>query len=418
MIYYLVGIKGAGMSALALCLSQQGHIVKGVDSETFFYTQKKLNDFCVEDFTHMNLKKSYFYIIGNAYVNHSLFKTIKRLKYKYMLYPQFIYNYFKDYSFISVCGSHGKTTTTKMLSELIDNASYIIGDGSGNGHGSQYFIMESCEYRDTFLNYYPKFCLILNIDYDHPDYFKTKDDYILSYKKFSEQSMVVVANGDDENINKIKADYFITYGINDDNDVKFSYQIKNNGMDVFILGQSFFIPLFGKHYAYDFVGAYLISKLCGLTDEDIISKIKNFKLPSRRLTIKKSDDLILIHDYAHHPTEISSVYETLKIMYPNYKIKCFFQPHTISRSEALALEFKRALGKFDEVFIIRTFTSVREEADLIKEAKIYKLWDYKVINLEDISIKKFTNTIYLFLGAGDIDLTFEKLVKMNIKKPN
>ena len=101
-----------------------------------------------------------------------------------------------------------------------------------------------------------------------------------------------------------------------------------------------------------------------------------------------------------------------------YKIKCFFQPHTISRSEALALEFKRALGKFDEVFIIRTFTSVREEANFIKEDKIYKFWGYKVINLEDISIKKFTNTIYLFLGAGDIDLTFEKLVKMNIKKPN
>ena len=119
----------------------------------------------------MPQNQNYIYIIGNAYRAHSVSSFIINSGYKYYYYADFIKCYFKDYKFIAIDGSHGKTTSTKMLASLID-ASYLIGDGTGRGKNKENFIIEACEYKDTFLNYNPDISLVLNIDYDHPDYYK------------------------------------------------------------------------------------------------------------------------------------------------------------------------------------------------------------------------------------------------------
>ncbi len=412
MLFYLIGIKGSGLCALATVLKEQGHIVCGVDVDRHFYTDANLKDVLVENFNHMNLKPYYFYIIGNAYINHSVTRYIKHMKYKYMLYPEFIANYFKNYNFISVCGSHGKTTTTKMVTALVPEGSYIIGDGSGSGKGKDIFILESCEYRNTFLNYTPNIALILNIDYDHPDFFKTPEDYVKSFQRFAEKAKIVIANGDDPCVQKIKTDKYITYGLHQDNEVIFSYKQDCHGMTICILGSTFYLPLLGLHYAYDFVGAYLVAKLLGIEDIDINRRIQDFVLPKRRMETVHFDNFIAIHDYAHHPTEIMSVLESVKLSYPKYKVVGIFQPHTISRSIVLKDAFKKALSCFDKTYIMRIFTSVRENVNIEKEKNLFEEWGFYVLSKEEvIQLKIEDNTVYLFIGAGDIDMVFHDFIE-------
>lgn len=402
MLFYLVGIKGAGLSALAKILIDKGHIVYGVDEATTYYTEKGLNT-RIDSFDKMKLSKAYFYIIGNAYLNHSVSKYIRLMKYYYMSYPQFIAYYFKTYNFISVCGSHGKTTTTKMLSEFIIDSNYLIGDGTGKAGCNNNFIIESCEYKNTFLNYYPNITLLLNIDYDHPDYFKSKEEYINAFKIFTRQSKIIIANGDDENIIQIINDRFITFGLNPNNDIVFSY---NNGI-VNLLNEEFILPIVGLHYAYDFVGSYIVSRLLGANDEFIKNRLKDFKLPNRRLEAFKLNECDCFLDYAHHPTEIKCVSLTLKQMHKNKEIICCFQPHTISRTKAFLKEFKEALGLFDKAYLLPIFTSVRELKNENEERELYSYLGYKLINnIEEIKFEK--NNIYVFLGAGDIDNMVKK----------
>lgn len=412
MIYYLVGIKGSGMSALAIFLYEQGHIVKGVDQEIHYFTEDKLYNIEIESFKKMNLKKSYFYIIGNSYINSSTFNFIKSMNYRYLTYPKFIFEYLLNYNFIAVGGTHGKTTSSTMLSVLLNDYSYIIGDGSASGKSKTNIIVEACEYRDSFLNYYPDISLILNIDYDHPDYFKSKEDYLNSFKKFAYQSKLIIANGDDLNIQKIKSSRFITYGLNEENDIKFEYEINNYNMKIKILSDTFNIPYVGLQYAYDFVGSYIVCKMKGLEDRKIKERIKYLSHPKRRMEKYIKNNSIMICDYAHHPTEIKCLYESIKAMYDNIRIVCFFQPHTISRSITFIEEFKESLDLFDDTYIIRTFTSVREENNIKKEKEIYDYWGYKILSRNDVMNFKFNNNVYLFLGAGDIDKIFKNILNL------
>lgn len=401
MHFYLIGIKGSGMSALAKILYEQGHKVLGVDIDDYFYTQNDLADIKIESFSKMNLNKNYIYIIGNAYRAHSVSSFIINSGYKYYYYADFIKCYFKDYKFIAIAGSHGKTTSTKMLASLID-ASYLIGDGTGSGKNKENFIIEACEYKDTFLTYNPDISLVLNIDYDHPDYYKNLEQYIESFKKFIYNSKICIVNGDDENIRKIIDNSIITYGLNDNNDVIFEYEIINNNTIVKILDEKFIIPYPGLHYAYNFVGIYLIAKLYDLEDNVIKNKILSFKLPKRRLEHKKINNIDVIFDYAHHPTEILCVYNTLKEIYKNKKIIAVFQPHTISRSIALKKEFKIALDLFDDAYLVKTFTSARENSNKKIEDEIFNYWGYNILSINEISNVLSNENIYIILGAGDI----------------
>lgn len=399
------------MSSLAKILIDEGHIVKGVDSEEYFFTEKNLQSCKVEKFTHMNLKKYFYYIIGNAYINHSIVKYIKKNKYYYKEYPKFINDYFKKYQMICVCGSHGKTTTSKMLATILPGCNYLIGDASGYGKGKNYFILEACEYKNTFLNYYPQYGLFLNIDYDHPDFFKNENQYIESFEKFSLQCQNIIVNGDDKNTKLLKKEQ-LTYGINKDNNFSFTYKIVNNYMLITIDNKEFKIPLLGKHYAYDFVGAYIMAKKLGINDEEIQRRILKFKTPKRRLQINNFNNTIFILDYAHHPTEIECLRNTTKLMYGDKKLICFFQPHTLSRSEGLKDKFKKVLDKFDETYLLHTFTSVRENINMIIENEIYKYWGYKLISKENIINYQFNcENVYLFVGAGDIDLVYQEIIK-------
>jgi UDP-N-acetylmuramate--alanine ligase len=407
----LIGIKGCALTALANLLYEKGHMVRGCDVDLDFYTKSKLSQFKIDTFEEVVLKEKYFYIIGNAFINHDLVNKIKELNYHYLYYPEFISKYFKYHKQLCVSGTHGKTTTTTMLKCIIGNCNYIIGDGSGGYSSNDLIVMEACEYKNTFLNYNPYIGLVLNIDYDHPDYFKSTEDYLNSFRKFIKKSMIVVANGDDNNVRRLNLDEIVTYGIENNNDYVFSVREGKNKTLVIINNQRFIIPLVGIHYSYDFVGAYICAKLINVSDVDIRKRLKNFKLPNRRLEERNINDIIYVCDYAHHPTEIKALYNTLKTKYKDYKLVCFFQPHTISRSIALSYEFKESLSLYDETYIVKTFSSIREVYDKEKEDAVINYWNYPQIDEFCLSNFIFSKkSVYIFVGAGDIDKLFIKII--------
>lgn len=391
--YYLIGIKGSAMSALAKILYQEGHIVAGVDVEDNFYTFKESLGIRLESFHNMHLKKGYFYIIGNAFMNHRVTEYIKEQGWKFQSYPQFLVHHFKHKNWITISGTHGKTTSTKLLSTILSNTTSLIGDGDYTFGNSPYFLLEACEYRDTFLNYKPHISLILNVDYDHVDYFKTQKDYIESFKKYAMQSSLCVVNGDSFSY---RAENMITFGLKPDNDIVFTYE---NGK-ITILNKAFYFPIKGLQYAYDFVGVYIIAKLLDKKDHFIQQRLEHFKMPKRRYQKYCLKDQTIILDYAHHPNEIRAIYNTLQEEYPDEIKICVFEPHTLSRLSAFSFEFKQILSLFDYCYLFDLFSSAREHHDQMKEQALYEQLGFEAYSADKILLKK---GVVCFLGAGDID---------------
>ena len=155
MKYYLVGIKGSGMAALANILVDLGHVVYGVDVREVFFTDEIINPKCiVEYFDDYQLKPDFFYIIGNSFRHAEITQMIKKKNYSYLNYPEFIEKFFTMKK-IGVSGSHGKTTTTNFISIMHDKKlNVLVGDGNGKGDkDAEYFLFEACEYQNNFLNY-------------------------------------------------------------------------------------------------------------------------------------------------------------------------------------------------------------------------------------------------------------------------
>lgn len=409
MHFYLIGIKGTGMSALANILVDIGHEVSGVDYNKKYFTEATFRkSIKVDSFENIKLRKDYFYIIGNAFKLSDIASKIKDSGYEFSYYPQFLESFFKMKK-IGISGSHGKTTTTYFASQLIGSKiNALIGDGSGVGNDdAEYFLFEACEYQNHFLNYTYDFLVILNIDYDHPDFFKSANEYVYAFQKAALKSEVLIMNYDDENFKKIVHKNMITFGFNPNADVVLKL-IENNLILTFD-EEKYVLPFnfYGKHMAYNLAVAFMISFLIGKDSSNIIDRIPNLKLPARRLTEHKiKDDVILVSDYAHHPTEIKALILSLRSKYPDMKLTIIYQGHTFSRTNAFLNEYVSALKEADLVYIMPIFSSVREEEHdewiLLNQNKSFKKYS-KSIKEELINQ---SNIVIAFLGAGDIDNEF------------
>lgn len=414
--YYLVGIKGTGMSSLACVLKDLGYEVIGSDYDIDYFTATTLIQKNIPYFTFgsYRLLSDYIYIIGNAYtVSNIEVNEIINHDYQYYYYHEFIGKILNK-EIIAISGTHGKTTTTSFLVQMLDyKTSYIIGDGSGGGYlNNDILVLEACEYQNHFLSYYPEILVINNIELDHPDFFKNEKDVIKSFQKLALQSKIVVLNGDDKNCHKIKGNNILKVGMSNKNDIVFKFiEVKecNTKVELKYKGEiiNINIPFTGTHLIYDFILAYVVTKLLKIK---VINKI--YKLPKRRMTEYIYGNTILIDDYAHHPTEIKALYESIKNKYKEYPINVIFQPHTYSRTLKLKKQFIKALQLYDKVYIADVFTSAREKENLDKQKKINKIFqkflkfDKGILNL----ISKEQKEIWIFLGAGEIDKYIQDII--------
>lgn len=416
MNYFLVGIKGTGMSALAMLLKDLGNNVVGSDENKEYFTDPLLKEKNIKWYPFgSKLNNDYIYIISNAYDQTNIdVKSIIDNKFEYYYYHDFIGKKLKK-DIIAISGTHGKTTTSTFLKEMLNNkTSFIIGDGSGGGtNKSNLLVLEACEYRDHFLSYKPNILVINNIEMDHPDYFKDINQMLNSYQRLVNQSDLVVVNYDDPNVKKLKFKAVLKVGTQKDADVKYHIldETKDKTKVQIIIGKTSYeisVPFVGKHLVYDYVMAYIICILLGEKPN-----VTNINLPHRRIEEYQYGNTILVDDYAHHPTEIKSLIETLKKKYPDYKINAVFQPHTYSRTLTLKKEFKEAFDLFDSIYLAKVFTSKRESENVYQQLKINKIFkNYRSFTpkiLDLIDKKKFE--LWIFLGAGTISKYIKKLIK-------
>lgn len=430
-IYHFVGIKGSGMSSLALVLHEKGYKVQGSDVEEYFFTQRDLEKAHIKmlPFDADNIKEGMIVIAGNAFPDsHEEIVRANELGLEVVRYHDFIGRFIQDYTSIAVTGSHGKTSTTGLLAHVLSGVrptSYLIGDGTGHGvPNAEFFSFEACEYRRHFLAYSPDYAIMTNIDFDHPDYYKSIEDVYSAFQSMATQvKKGIFAFGDDKYLRKLEADAPIYYyGVNDDDDIQaknITRTTKGSEFDVFIKGEfvgHFELPAFGQHNIFNALGVIGIAHLEGLDMKEVANEMLTFPGVKRRFSEKKVADMTIVDDYAHHPAEIKATIDGARQKYPDKEIIAVFQPHTFTRTIALMDEFAEALDLADKVYLCDIFGSARESQG---DVKIEDLGDKikkggQVIKEENVSpLLDYENAVIIFMGAGDVqkfEHAYEKLL--------
>jgi len=417
--YHFVGIKGAGMSSLAQIMHDLGHEVQGSDIEKYVFTEGALKNKGIKilPFSVDNIHEGMVVIQGNAFPDtHEEIVRAHELKLDVIRYHDFLGQVINQYTSVAVTGAHGKTSTTGLLSHVMNGdkkTSFLIGDGTGMGlPGSDYFAFEACEYRRHFLSYHPDYAIMTNIDYDHPDYFKDIDDVASAFQEMANNvKKAIIAWGDDEHLRNLKADVPIYYyGLSKNDDVYAdNIQITENGtqFDVYINGEyynQFLTPQYGNHNVQNALAVITISYLEKMDVNNIKEALETFGGVKRRFNETFVSKQVLVDDYAHHPREISATIETARKKYPNKDVVAVFQPHTFSRTQAFLDEFANALSKADHVFLCEIFGSIRENTgELTIQDLINRIDGSALIDENSIDVlEKFDNAVILFMGAGDI----------------
>ncbi|MBR6792361.1 MAG: UDP-N-acetylmuramate--L-alanine ligase [Ruminococcus sp.] len=274
---------------------------------------------------------------------------------------------------ICVSGTHGKTTATSMITQImftagIDLSAYIGGKlpcigGSGKAGSSDILVCESCEFVDTFLKLYPDIAVILNIDADHLDYFKTLDNIIKSFRKFAENaSKALIINGDDENTLKavegISGKDIISFGLNKNNDYYADNIQKLSGLetsfDVYRRGElmgSITLNVAGNHNILNALASVASADYVNVPFEDIAKGLNEFRGAGRRFEkLGCEKGITVVDDYAHHPTELEAVLSSAMDMNFN-NVWAVFQPFTFSRTKILLDDFAKVLSIPDKTVL-------------------------------------------------------------------
>lgn len=431
--YHFIGIKGSGMSALALMLHQMGHKVQGSDVEKYYFTQRGLEQAGIKilPFSPDNITEDLEIIAGNAFRedNNDELAYVIHQGYTFKRYHEFLGEFMRQFTSMGVAGAHGKTSTTGLLSHVLKNitdTSYLIGDGTGRGSANaKYFVFEADEYERHFMPYHPEYSIITNIDFDHPDYFTSIDDVFDAFNDYAKQVQKgLFVYGEDPYLRKITSDAPIYYyGFDDSNDFVATditrttsgsdFKVTHNGE---VIG-NFHVPAFGRHNILNATAVIANLYVVGIDMALVAEHLKTFSGVKRRFTEKVINGTVIIDDFAHHPTEIIATLDAARQKYPSKEIVAIFQPHTFTRTIALLDEFAEALSQADSVYLAQIYGSAREvdHGDVKVEdlaAKIVK--QAKVVTVENVSpLLDHDNAVYVFMGAGDIQLyerSFEELL--------
>ncbi len=479
---YMIGIKGVGMTMLAQYLSENGIEIIGSDTEEKFMTDEVLGNVginVIEKFDKNNIPHDANLIIySRAYNsdNNIEVKIALAGKVKTMTYAQAIGKVFNQKHGIAVVGSHGKTTTTAWLGYVMEKSglepSVMVGAAVPQFNGtslvgkSDYLVIEADEYQNKLKYFQPKAVLLNNVDYDHPDFFSTKDDYenvFIEFIKKIPAKGFLVANFDDliirEAANANCRGKMITYAINKAADYV-AYDIKQeDGKQYFKVklgvegslsegevsheGENrdsrlhekhqegnlgnFCIQLSGKHNISNALAVIAACVELGIDLSKIRKYLAEFKGTARRMQILgRFRGATIIDDYAHHPTEIKTTLAGARQLYKDNKLIIVFHPHTFTRTKVLLNDFAKSFSQADEVIVLDIYGSAREKhggvhsrdlVNLIKHenTKTRKQKIYYIPTLDECekylrgNIKKGDTVI--LMGAGDVFRIGESLVK-------
>lgn len=356
-------------------------------------------------------------------------KAIK-LDIKSMSYPEALWEITSSKKLIAIAGTHGKSTTTAMISLMLKDSLHEINAivwsklsefGGSNAHfsDSPYFVIEACEYKRSFLNYKPHIWVITNIDIDHLDYYRDLDDYIDAFKSFISNirpNWYLVASSKDTNLQKT---------------LNLLWYDKDSGINIILISDYSFIlddkecyfptlklNIPWTHIEFDAKLAFVVWKILQMPDSEIVSELTKYNGIWRRSELVGTtvNNNILLSDYGHHPRELRLNLKALKDKYRNKEIITIFQPHQHSRTIELIDDFKDAFIDSDKVIVPNIYKSrdTKENIERMPASRFVELLNHadKIYSkdfektleiIEDLDAKNPWKLVFILQWAWDID---------------
>lgn len=439
---YFLGIGGIGMSALARYFNSLGWHVAGYDKTPSTLTNELISegiDIHFEDLNnsipkHFQQKEKTLVILTPAIPkNLGEWLYFQSQDYSILKRSEVLGLITKSSLGIGVAGTHGKTTTSTMLTHILNESTIkctaFLGGISTNfnsnlviNNSSEYTVIEADEFDRSFLRLHPFASIVTSADPDHLDIYGNasvfREGFEL-YARLTHKEGVLIEK----------------YGLNlPANAKKISYSIENREADYFgsnihVANEKFLFDLQtpthawknielgipGIHNAENAIACIAMCEFLGIDELTIRKALKSFKGVKRRFEYHvKSQNLIYIDDYAHHPTEIHALVESVRLLYPNRKITGIFQPHLFSRTRDFFTNFAQELSQLDELILMPIYPA-REEpiAGITSDAllEVVQLESKSVLNAQEVisQMQDRTEGVFLTIGAGDIDRIVEPL---------
>lgn len=449
--FYLVGIKGTGLSALALFLKNSGKTVNGSDSQEKFYTDElltrhKIN--FIESYNPEVINKAIevvIYSTANSLTDNPQLIKAQQLGIAVYSYPEVLGEIIKTKKTVAVAGTHGKTTVTALLGFILKQAnldpSVIVGSkveqfaGNSLVGQSDILIVETDEYQNKFKYYQPQALVLNNIEWDHPDFFSTPHEYYQTFfeyiKKIPTTGWLVV-NLDDSNVARLAKQAscpVITYSLKqpaewqvksfkeDENYQYFTVFNKNK------LWADVKLKLFGEFNIANALASLAAATKMGVEKKSIISSLASFAGTARRFELKgRYHSSLIIDDFAHHPAEVQATLKMARRKYKTKKIYVVFHPHTYSRTEKLKNDFSKSFFNCNQVIILDIYASAREQTGHITSEQLTKLVNQQSNNglylpnidkaVDYLRNRLNRDSILITMGAGDVWRVGENLLKM------
>jgi len=374
---HFIGIGGIGISAIARMMKEQGKNVTGQDMQDgeIVAELRKLGFDIKIGQSVENIPRGtdlIVYSIAIEYYDPELYRAIKNMNDIWVKsYPEMLGIISKDKYTIAICGTHGKTTTTGMIAQILvasgNDPTVVVGSLLKGGTNfikgdSDLFVVEACEYRRSFLNISPKILVITNIEEDHLDYYKDIEDIKSAFRELAQKVPIdgyVICNPNDKNIPDVIKD------------IKAKVI---NWQEYFDVNLKLKIP--GIHNKKDAAGALAVAQILEISKEESVKYVGEFPGSWKRFEFrgKLKNGTLLYDDYAHHPTEIIASLEGFRELYSKddgWKLIVIFQPHLFSRTKLLLNDFAKSFVDADEVLLLPIYYA-REEDDGSISSEILK----------------------------------------------
>ena len=437
---HFIGIGGISMSGLAEILLGEDFVISGSDSKSSPLTQalekKGATIYYGQRATNITDDVDVVVYTAAIHPDNPEFACAKEKGLPMLTRAELLGQIMRNYDTpVAISGTHGKTTTTSMVSHIL-----LAGDcdptisvggilpaigGNIRVGNSETFVTEACEYTNSFLSFFPKISIILNMDADHLDFFKDIDDIRHSFRRFAEllpADGTLIINADTPKYEDIIRDLpcnVITYGLEHDADYQAaditydkyghaSFSVLRNGVKV----GSYYLKVPGIHNVSNALAAIALGHLLGLSEEVIIKGLGSFTGTDRRFQYKGIvDGVTVIDDYAHHPTEIRATLSAAE-NYPHQRLVLVFQPHTYSRTKAFLDDFADVLSMADVVVLADIFAAREQNTygvsskDILSRLKAKGTEAYYFPSFEEIEkflLKNCVNgDLLITMGAGNI----------------
>ncbi|MFA6521253.1 MAG: UDP-N-acetylmuramate--L-alanine ligase [Candidatus Gracilibacteria bacterium] len=446
---HFVGIGGIGVSALAQILLNSGKRISGSDTEESALTKHLENAGAKVLIGHneKNIDKNVDLVVRSLAIPDSNpeIKMAHKLKIPILTYPQAVGELTRKFYTIAICGTHGKSTITAMVSKmLIENGfdpTVIIGTkihelGNSNFRigKSKILVLEACEYMRAFLNYQPKIIILNNLEPDHLDYYKNFEDYMSAFDEFAQKlpkDGFMFANLNSDSSDKLlqnllkkhlnRANLFTYSNTQPSTDYFLNKnEIINNGQKI----GEFDLQIPGEHNRINALAAIALGIHFGITPKNILKSLNAYRGAFRRFEIKGHiGKTVIIDDYAHHPTEIRATLEAVREKFPKAKVCVIFQPHQYSRTRSLLKDFGTCFEQADKVIIPNIYRARDSEKDVAsvspehlveeinKNRKIAVFGDGLAKTLEYTKKETHNFGVIITMGAGDVWQIADGLIK-------